>query len=290
MVVRMKFHKAKELYQSTKIPKELDSVIKESTKDKKYRFHLNQVLTLCCTFCLAFVVLVNISPTFAKASYEIPIIGQIAKIVTIKEYMEADDAHLIHVKMPAIEDTGNNELEKRINTEIETKITALVEDAKIRAREFKDMVDKGNFIDSTYYPMELEVNYEIKYRDENTLSFVIYKYESAYNFSQEKFFYNINLTNAKDIKLQDILGEDYRNIASNQINERIEYIKNTNKDAMFFDEGDNPILEHGAAFDEIDANQSFYLNDKKNPVIVFPKYSIAPGYMGELEFEISVEK
>lgn len=282
----MKFHKVKNFYESVKVPEELDDTIKNATKSKKHRFYLNHVLSLACTFCLAFIVLVNVNPAFADASYDIPIIGQLAKIVTIKEYSEANDAHLIHVRIPAIENTGNSDLEKIINNEIETKINLLVEDAKLRAREFKDMVDKGNFIDSTYYPMELEVNYEIKYKDENTLSFIIYKYESGYSFFQEKLFYNIDLKTGKEITLEDILGENYQEIASNQINEQIEYIKKTDEKAAFFDEGDNPILEHGAAFNEIDANQSYYLNDKKNPVIVFPKYSIAPGYMGELEFEI----
>ncbi len=31
----------------------------------------------------------------------------------------------------------------------------------------------------------------------------------------------------------------------------------------------------------------FYLNEKGNVVVVYPKYEIAPGYMGIQEFEIT---
>ena len=33
-------------------------------------------------------------------------------------------------------------------------------------------------------------------------------------------------------------------------------------------------------------DQSFYINERGNPVVVFAKYQIAPGYMGIQEFEV----
>ena len=41
-------------------------------------------------------------------------------------------------------------------------------------------------------------------------------------------------------------------------------------------------------FETIEAEPDFYVNEKGNPVIVFEKYAIAPGAMGEVEFEIAL--
>ena len=40
-------------------------------------------------------------------------------------------------------------------------------------------------------------------------------------------------------------------------------------------------------FQGIKPDQSFFINDRGNPVIVFEKYEIAPGSMGIQEFEIT---
>ena len=39
-------------------------------------------------------------------------------------------------------------------------------------------------------------------------------------------------------------------------------------------------------FQSIAADQKFYINAGGNPVVIFEKYEIAPGYMGQQEFEI----
>ncbi len=39
-------------------------------------------------------------------------------------------------------------------------------------------------------------------------------------------------------------------------------------------------------FETISVEQNFYINNTGNVVIVFEKYQIAPGFMGNVEFEI----
>ena len=52
---------------------------------------------------------------------------------------------------------------------------------------------------------------------------------------------------------------------------------------MYFD-GTNGI----EGFQSIADDQPFYINEAGNPVVVFAKYEIAPGSMGQQEFEIPV--
>ena len=39
-------------------------------------------------------------------------------------------------------------------------------------------------------------------------------------------------------------------------------------------------------FESIEEDQDFYINEAGNPVLIFEKYEIAPGYMGQPEFEV----
>lgn len=40
-------------------------------------------------------------------------------------------------------------------------------------------------------------------------------------------------------------------------------------------------------FTTVDESTQFYLNEAGNPVVVFPRYAVAPGYLGAVEFEIA---
>ena len=41
-------------------------------------------------------------------------------------------------------------------------------------------------------------------------------------------------------------------------------------------------------FTTVDQDTDFYLNEAGNPVVVFPRYAIAAGAAGSVEFEIAV--
>lgn len=52
---------------------------------------------------------------------------------------------------------------------------------------------------------------------------------------------------------------------------------------IYFIDSTDPTDEN---FDKIKANQTFYINNNGNIVIMFNKYEVAPGYMGAPEFVI----
>lgn len=60
------------------------------------------------------------------------------------------------------------------------------------------------------------------------------------------------------------------------------------KDQMKHEEGKIYWLteEDMAPFKQIDENQSFYITKDHKLRIVFDKYEVTPGYMGNIEFEI----
>lgn len=66
-------------------------------------------------------------------------IEEIAKIFTVKEVKEEDSTKLINAKIPALENTGNTDLERRINYEIMLKINEILEEAEERAAEYRNV-------------------------------------------------------------------------------------------------------------------------------------------------------
>ena len=62
-----------------------------------------------------FVILLNTSPVLASNLSDIPLLTQIVKVLTFSNYQTMDEMKNIYVRIPVLENTGNNELEDRIN-------------------------------------------------------------------------------------------------------------------------------------------------------------------------------
>lgn len=275
--------KAQEVYKSIKIPSKLESCVKEAISNKTKKYYSFRGLkyamsTVACTF-VAFIFFVNVNPSFAQQMYDIPVIGDIAKVFTVKEYHENDDLKLINAKIPAIQNTGNTDLEQRINYEIMTKMNDVLKEAEDRAVEYKDAVIATGGEEKDYVPVNIQVDYEIKYSVDDIISFVIYKSETLASAYTETFFYNIDIETGKNLNLKDLLGENYKDIVNEAIYNEIEE-RSKDSDNSYF------TADEGGFAGITDEFQDFYINSSGKIVIVFPKYAIAPGYMGVQEFEI----
>lgn len=285
-----KLKKACQIYESLKIPKQLEYVVDYTfKKDKKIKRKLiftKTILTITCSACCLFFIMVNTNMSFANAVSNIPIVRKIAEIFTIRDYKEDNKSELINAKIPALRNTGNTDLEKRINAEIMHKVDTLIHDIKERAAQYQNILEEANYVESAIERIEVEIDYEIKSNTKERVSFVLSKSEYFGSIYTETYYYNIDLSTGKDITLKDILGEDYINIINLQIKKQIQERIQNDKNAIFFSEEDDPYLEDGSSFKSISDKQEFYINEEGNVVIVFQKYTIAPGYMGILEFEI----
>ena len=234
--------------------------------------------TVSCVF-LTFVVIVNLSPSFASSISDIPIIGNMAKVFTIEEYKEEDEQKLINAKIPGIENTGNTELEKRINYEIALKMNEVLEEAEDRAAEYKKAIIETGGKEEDYQPINIQIDYKVGYSSDKIVSFVILKSETLASAYTERYFYNIDIETGKNLNLRDLLGNDYKNIIDETIYKEIEE-RSKNPDNMYF-------VEEEMKFSGIkNEYQNFYINTDGKVVIVFEKYEIAPGYMGAQEFVI----
>ncbi len=282
--------KAKQTYNLIEIPQELGYVVNRAVHENKVHKRESMrtwlkgaTATLATTFAL-FVILLNTNESFAKAMEDVPIIGSIAEVFTVREYKEESEVELIEAKIPAIRNTGNTDLENRINYEISSKINEVLEEAKQRAEEYKNAVLATGGTMEDFIPTQINIDYEITYQDEKLISFVITKSESFASAYQEQYFYNIDIQNGRELNLKDVLGEEYKEIVDTEVNKQInERRAEDEENNLYF------TAEEGGFSGIENEYQDFFINEDKKVTIVFQKYEIAPGAMGIQNFVIPNE-
>lgn len=280
--------RARKRYESTELPDELNfavaSAIRAGSKPRKSGWRAaRRSLAGLVAACACFAVLVNTSPAFALAVADVPLLGGLAQIFTVREFSLHDETKLIDVRLPALENTGHTDLEQRINTEITTRMDAALSDAKERAQfDYDAFLATGGKAEN-FIPVTIDVDYEIKCQNERYLSFVLSTAETQANVYTTLTTYNIDLTTGKELTLADLLGPDWKTIANDAVRAGIAKKVAEDTQNTYFD-GSEGI----DGFTSVLGDQKFYLNAAGNPVILFQKYEIAPGYMGLQEFEVGV--
>lgn len=279
------WERAKARYQDIPIPEELDGAVSAALAEGKRRQSRRRAvrrawsggLAACVCFCL----LVNGSPAFASAMESIPVLGQLARVVTVEHWKVEDRRRVIDVRMPALADTGNTELERRLNDEIRAKIDAIVAQAEEEQKNELEayLATGGKWSD--YEPLILDVDYEVKCSSEQYLSFVITATRVRATSYTELYIYDLDRATGADVSLRDLLGKDWKARCDAAV--RAGIAKRTAEDpkaSYFTEEG---------GFSGVGDDQKFYIREDGTPVLVFEKYQVAPGYMGIQEFPVEAE-
>lgn len=288
MISKSNFDKAKKSYNSVEIPEELSGMVEQTIQDMEDKSGRNNMkrstlkysVVSAAACLLVLVTALNTNEAFAKNMGDIPVIGGIAKVLTIRSYEEKDSDKNITVKVPAIE--SQEDISIKVNEVINEKVDNYVEEANQRVQEYKEafLATGGTEEEFANHDIKIDVDYDVKYQDEDLLSFVLTGTESWVSAYNMKEYYNISLEENKELTLKDMLGEDYIQISNNSIREEMALRMEADKNVMYFDESQG-------GFSTVDETTKFYLNDEGNVVIVFDKYEIAPGAMGSQEFIIA---
>lgn len=280
----------REEYRNFEVPAELDFVVRDAVSSggaaaraqrAKRRAVMRAVKYAGRAAAILFagmVLFLNISPVFAQTAYGLPFIGNFCRIFTFRSYEFADEIKYIDAEIPAIADTGNSELEKRVNLEIMKIMNRELMESEAHAQEYYDaFVETGGNPDD-FIPIGITVDYEIKLLSEHYTSFVISKYETRSSAYYTRLYYNIDIESGRVLTLRDCLGNDYKQIAAQGIRETI---------AGWTDK-ERALLWDNLDFEDLITEQTdFYLDTDGFVTVVFHKYEIAAGVAGELEFTIA---
>ncbi|WP_310602632.1 RsiV family protein [Anaerosporobacter sp.] len=256
---------------------------KETGKPKKILVRIGVGIAACFA---VFVIGLNTSETFAKGAEKIPVVGTIARVLTVRTYEDTNEDRTIRADVAQIEVETDNEKVKEAVADLNKEIGELVDEhiklANQHIAEYKEafIATGGTEEEFTEKGIVANVSHEIKTETNEMVSIVITSYENWASAYTEQFFYTLDLTTGDVLTLKDILGDGYIEKANKAIREEMEQRVNAGENIMYF-------TEEEGGFVSVDENVNFYVNEDGNPVVVFEKYEVAPGFMGIQEFEIA---
>jgi len=265
-------------YNEIVIPKELDLMINKNIKKEKYTRRILRTCWIAATALVLFTTSLNVSSTFADNMNRIPVIKDIASILTFRSYSTSTEEISSDVTIPSVS-IEDSKLDEYINTTIETEVKRILDEAQIRAEEYKDAYISTGGTEEGYKAknMTVSVDYEVFTQDENNLSFRVYTHESLAAVYAENLYFTLDLKSQKIITLDALLGDDYRQIISEEVTKQILKDEEKNPDKYFEDYSQVDLVIR----EDID----FYLKNSKL-YVEFMKYELAPGVFGRITFEI----
>lgn len=290
---------AKEIYDHIVVPEELDSRLRNALESApipvKHRGNVVKftkwAATAAAALVLCFTIGLNTSESFAMEMANIPVIGTVAKVLTIRSYESTDDITTTKIEVPEVQVEAANEEVVNAITDVNAEIQKIVDDFTsqkyIEIEEYKEafLATGGTEAEWAERTIDVNVNYEVLHQSETTLSLLVDAWISWFNFEEERHFYNIDLVTGKELTLTDLLEDDAYEYASNsvlqQINERIE---KDPEGLIYWGINDDDAM--GIEFPGVTNTTPFYINEAGNIVISYNKYEVGPGYMGIQEFEI----
>ena len=238
--------------------------------------------------CLAvFTILLNTNQSFAMAASGIPVVGSVARVLTFRSYEEKTADQELKVEIPEVvpqESAAGGQVKDytlKVNQMIQEKVDQFVEESKQRVQEYKEafIATGGTEEEFGEHDIKSSVTYDVKLQKDNILSFVIMTSENWVSAYNQDYYFNMDLNTGKDITLDAVLGDNYVQTANESILRQMKERTEQNPDYTYF------TAEEGG-FETIGPDTSFYINEKGNPVVVFARYEVAPGFMGTQEFEI----
>ncbi len=272
------FNAIKEKYINADIPVDLESRINNSFKRIQHERRNNAMLKItaaAASFVLLLTLSVNVNQDFAMTLSEIPLFGEIVKVLSFKfDVVETESVHA-NIEAPVITGLENETLQAALNQKYYDENKALYDNFK---KEMTAIEEAGGHLG-------IDSGFEIKTDTDRILSIGRY-YVNTVGSSSTTFTYDtVDKIEGIMVTLPSLFtDETYIERISTFL---IAYMKE--------DMTENPANiywvteEDFDPFKTISPDQNFYLTENGKLVISFDKYTVAPGYMGVLEFEIPTE-
>lgn len=142
----------------------------------------------------------------------------------------------------------------------------------------KIKVPDNRYLIMSYTPTKINCTYDIKCLDNQYISLFIQIEETKTTNSYKRLYYNIDITNQKLLKLRDLLGENFKEMCIEKINNDISKWNNDKK---------ADLKENYDVSKYIDNDTTFFINNNHKVVVELEKYAITLGGAGYQEFQIN---
>lgn len=277
------FDQARLGYERTPLPPELDKRVQAGIREGKAlrrRRRMVRRLTSCAACFAVLLAALNLSPTLAKAAADVPVLGGLFRVMTFVNYEETEDGIHYDVNVPQVENGGD--LAETVNAVIQEQVDLLMERAKQDWADYRDAFFATGGTEEEWGGREMDVivDYEIMRQTDTQVSFVVTLGEGWVSSMDERFYYNLDFAEGRDLTLRDLLGENWVELCNQSIQAQIDASVDDEGFTYFF-----PAKEGG--FTTVDENTTFYIREDGVPVVTFARYAIAAGAAGFPEFPIT---
>lgn len=271
----------RDIYNDTELPEELPGVVEAALRrgERKARSRRRTIRALSpvAAALAVFVLMLNTVPTFASAMYEVPVLGDVCRVLTVRSDHYENETVSVDIEVPAIDvELGNASWAESVNRLIEATVDMEVAQSEERAREYyQAFIDTGGKPEE-YNAIGIEVDYEVYYASDSVLSFAVIKTETLASAYETFHYYNFDIDTGRELTAEDLAGENWREKALEALRE---LMAEPEDGEVYWELGES---ELEAAIDEAQLR----LDSSGAPVLVFQKYSIGPGSMGRPEVNI----
>jgi len=266
-------------YKDIPIPQELEMMIEKNLQrpPKKRKRKLPLFLTSVAAAAILFTVGLNTNPAMAKNLADVPVIGQVVKVLTFTEYELVKDEYTVDIQVPQI--SGSS-------ADIEALNEKYAQEGKLLYEQFKTDIEEmeaGN--------LAVNSGYVIKTDTDEILSFGRYVEVIVASSSSVMQYTTIDKQAETAITLPSLFKDDrYVEIISRYLEDEMRRkMIETKGDEMYWVGGTEWHDESFGVFEGISPEQNFYITKAGKLVISFDEYEAAPGFMGLVTFEIPTE-
>ncbi|NOU76487.1 DUF3298 domain-containing protein [Paenibacillus sp. LMG 31458] len=271
-----KIEQMKQHYMDIPIPKELDFIVNKAIKQNKKKKNNFKWGFAVAAAAILFVTGINTSPTLAHALSEVPLVGDVVKVLTFREYKFNDGTYKANLEVPVITNLDNKTLENTLNNKYLEEGKKLYADFMIEMESLKE--NGGGHVG-------VESGYVIKTDNDHILSVGRYVVNTVGSSSTTFKYDTIDKKKQLLITLPSLFKDEaYIRVISENVKEQMKEQMKRDPQKIYWVEGvSNKVNSY---FKTITKDQNFYINTNGQLVISFQKYEVSPGYMGVVEFII----
>lgn len=221
-----------------------------------------------------FVMLPNVSVTYAEAVEQIPVIGDLVQIFTVRSYRVDEGNHNLDADIASVNDPKNPGASDLINKDVD----ALTGDV---IRQFYDELEisQGEGVGA------INIDYETVTNTPEWFTLKLMVEEIRGSTNSYARYYHIDRVTGQYVHFGDLFNEQDFPVLEDMILKQMEQQMAEDSQIVYMVRNGNT----GKSFVSLDEDQNFYFTENGDLVITYDRYEVAPGFMGNPEFTLPRE-
>lgn len=270
------------LQQSVEVPQQIHARIEETLQALPEQPPASRTVTFpartarriasvaACVLFAALFLLPNISLNYARAAAELPVIGKLVQVLTIRRDFYEDERQELDANIPAVNDPDNNAASILINQDVETLTQAVID------RFWQEQTENGGGYGA------LHIDYDVVTSTHRWFTLRLWIEEVAGSSGAQVHYYHIDRLSGRYVTLGDLVTPAAFPAFEALVRQQMMQQTADDPNVSYWD--DDP---QAAA---LSAEQNFYLTENGDLVLVYNQFTVAPGYMGCPAFTIPAQE